>query len=248
MRWSSVTFPGNVENPVDKVDNLRNEQPLALHGNVLGIFAKQPLAGRVKTRLVPPLTLAEARDLYRVALTESVAAFAVAPATPVLCCAGRRRWFRRVFPAIPLLPQGRGDLGMRLTRVTAALFAAGAATVAVAGSDSPDLPPAMIGEAFAALNGADVAAIASADGGYALLALRRPAPELFTAIPWSSAEVLALTRARAAALGLRFTTVGCWDDLDDFAALQRLLARSPHCATARHIRAQLSDRVCAGCG
>ena len=248
MRWSSATSPGSVENPVDKVDNLRTNQHLVLHGAVLGVFAKEPLAGKVKTRLVPPLTPEEARDLYRVALTESVETFAAVPASLVLCCAGRRRWFRRAFPSLSLLPQGRGDLGMRLTRVTAKLFAAGAASVAVAGSDSPDLPPALIGEAFAALHGADVAAIASADGGYALLALRRPAPELFTAIPWSSAEVLAVTRARAVALGLRFTTVGCWDDLDDLAALQRLLARSPDCATARHIRTQLSARVYTGCG
>ena len=48
MHWSSATWLTCVENPVDKVDNLRNEQPLVLHGNVLGIFAKQPLAGRVK--------------------------------------------------------------------------------------------------------------------------------------------------------------------------------------------------------
>ena len=248
MRWLSATSPASVENPVDKVDNLRNEQPLVLHGAVLGIFAKQPLAGKVKTRLVPPLTPNEARDLYRVALAESVEAFAAAPASLVLCCAGRRSWFRRAFPSIKLLSQGRGDLGMRLARVTAALFAAGADSVAVAGSDSPDLPSALIGEAFAALTRVDVAAIGSADGGYALLALRRPAPELFAGVPWSSAEVLAVTADRAARLGLRMATVGCWDDLDDLAALQRLLARSPHCATARHIRARLSDRVCTGCG
>jgi len=248
MRWSSATSPANVENPVDKVDKLQKDQPLVLHGAVLGVFAKQPLAGRVKTRLVPPLTPEEARDLYRVALAESVSEFAAAPVSPVLCCAGRRSWFRRAFPALPLLPQGRGDLGARLARVTATLFAAGAASVAVAGSDSPDLPPALIGDAFAALNRADVAVIGSADGGYTLLALRRPVPELFAGIPWSSAQVLETTRVRAGELGLRFVTIGCWDDLDDLAALQRLLARSPHCATARHIRAQLSDRVCTGCG
>lgn len=233
---------------MDKVDNLQEEQPLTLHGAVLGIFAKQPRAGQVKTRLVPPLTPAEARDLYRVALTETIGAFAAAPATPVLCWAGRRSWFRRTFPALPLLSQGRGDLGMRLDRVTARLFAAGAAMVAVAGSDSPDLPPALVEKAFAALSASDVAVIGSTDGGYALLALRRPHPGLFAGIPWSSARVLEITRLRAAELGLRMATIDCWDDLDDLPSLQRLLARSPQCATARYIRAHLHDRVCSGCG
>lgn len=233
---------------MDKVDNLRTWQSLSLNGAVLGIFAKQPRAGRVKTRLIPPLTPSEASTLYRVALTESVAAFAGAPATLVLCGAGRRNWFARVFPEVAYLPQGRGDLGARLVRTTAALFAAGGGPVAVVGSDSPDLPPALIAAALNALDAADVAAIPCRDGGYALLALRRPAPELFTAMPWSTAAVLAATRARAAALGLGFATVGGWDDLDDFPALLRLLARSPECATARHVRAHLGRVLCSGCG
>lgn len=244
----SAICAANVGNPVDKVDNLTRRQPLTCHGPIVGLLAKQPLPGKVKTRLVPPLTPHQASTLYRVALGETLASFAAVPAALVLCCAGRRRWFARAFPGIPLLSQGRGDLGARLTRVTAALFAAGGSLVAVAGSDSPDLPPALIGEAFAALATADVAAIPCADGGYALLALRRPVPELFARMPWSTPEVLVRTQARAAALGLRFTTVGSWDDLDDLPSLHRLLARSPECATARHVRTHLGRILCAGCG
>jgi hypothetical protein len=161
----------------------------------------------------------------------------------VLCTAGRRAWFARAFPALPLLPQGRGNLGARLARATTALFAAGGGPVAVAGSDSPDLPLAMIDAAFAALAEADVAAIPCRDGGYALLALRRPVPELFAGIPWSTPAVLAATRARAQALGLSFAAVAAWDDLDDLPALCRLLARSPDCATARYARAHLHKRL-----
>ena len=142
-----------------------------------------------------------------------MARFAAGPARLVLCWAGRRAWFARNFPGMPLLPQGRGDLGARLARVTAALFAAGGGPVAVVGSDSPDLPLPLVTAAFAALATAEVAAIPSRDGGYALLALRRPAPALFAGIPWSTAQVLTATRARASALGLRFVTVGEWDDL-----------------------------------
>jgi hypothetical protein len=60
--------------------------------------------------------------------------------------------------------------------------------------------------------------------------------------------VLAATRARAAALGLRLASVAGWDDIDDLASLQRLLARSPACATAQYARAHLGNRLWAGGG
>lgn len=248
MPWSSATVATAVENPVGKVDNRQVGQSLSARGPVLGIFAKQPVSGRVKTRLSPPLTPGEARALYAAALRETVASFSSAAVPLVICGAGRRAWFARAFPGIPLMLQGRGDLGIRLERVTTALFAAGWGPVAVAGSDSPDLPPALIAAAFAALADADAAAVPCADGGFALLALHRPAPALFAALPWSTPEILAALRERAARLDLRFATVGTWDDLDDLDALRRLLLRSPECATARHARAHLGRIFCSGCG
>lgn len=233
---------------MDNVDNCRLTQGLPNQGPVLGIFAKEPRSGQVKTRFTPSLLPTEARALYRIALVETVERFSGGPAALVLCGAGRRAWFLRTFPGMALLPQGRGDLGVRLARTTAALFAAGGSPVAVAGSDSPDLPLALISEAFAALATADVAAIPCTDGGFALLALRRPAPALFAGIPWSTSEVLATTQVRAAELGLRFATVGGWDDLDDVAALRRLLARSPECTTARYAHAHLGRVLCSGSG
>ena len=240
-------MPG-VEKPVDKVDKHKPAQDLRFCGPVLAVVAKQPVAGKVKTRLTPRLHPRQARALCRVALQESLVRFAAGPAALVLCCAGRRAWFARVFPGMPLLPQGRGGLGARRARVTTALFAAGAGPVAVAGADTPDLPLPMIGAAFAALDSADVAVIACRDGGYALLALRRPAPGLFAGIPWSTAEVLAATRQRAAELGLRLATVGEWEDLDDPAALHRLVLRSPACLTAQYARAHLGSLLPSGCG
>ncbi|TLM66584.1 MAG: glycosyltransferase [Deltaproteobacteria bacterium] len=241
MPWWNGTCATSVENPVDKVDKSRWGLGLPAGGAVLGVFAKQPRPGRVKTRLSPPLSAAQACALYRIALQETVVRLTAGPAAPVLCCAGRRSWFARTFPGVPLLAQGRGDLGARLTRMTAALFAAGGGPVAVVGSDSPDLPLALIDAAFAALADAEAAAIPCTDGGFALLALRRPVPQLFTGLPWSTPAVLTALQQRAAALGVRLATVGAWDDLDDAAALRRLLARSPECATARYVRAHLGS-------
>jgi len=233
---------------VDKVDNRRSGLPLAQAGAVLALFAKQPLPGKVKTRLTPPLRAEEASALYRVALQETVARFSTLPAELMLCWSGRQRWFARTFPEVLLLPQGRGDLGERLARVTAALFRAGCGPVAVVGSDSPDLPLSFIDAAFAALAAAEVAVVPSRDGGYTLLALRRPAPQLFTGIPWSTPEVLSATRARATAAGIPLAVVGEWDDLDDLASLQRLAKRSPECATARYARVHLSKHLVFTCG
>ena len=248
MLWLSASFGPGVENPVDKVENRLSRQSLPSHGQVLGIFAKQPVAGKVKTRLTPSLRPEEACALYRVALQETVARLAAIPASLVLCCGGRRRWFARTFPGVPLLPQGGGHLGIRLARATATLFAAGGGPVAVAGADSPDLPLPLISAAFAALADAEVAVIPCRDGGYALLALRRPAPALFTGIPWSTSEVLTATQKRAMELGLRLATIGAWDDLDDLPSLHRLLARSPECATARYAQVHLRSRLASSCG
>jgi hypothetical protein len=205
------------------------------------VFAKEPRAGRVKTRLTPPLTPRQACQLYRVALRETLARDAGGAVPLGLCAAGRQAWFAPAFPGMPLLPQGRGDLGARLARVTARLFAAGAGPVAVAGSDSPDLPLALIKAAFAALEAADAAVVPCRDGGYALLALRRPAPALFAAMPWSTPELLPATQRRAAEVGLHLVTLGAWDDIDDFPALRRLVKRSPECMTAQHVRAHLDS-------
>lgn len=243
MPWSSATCAASVENPVDKVDNRHSPLGLPGCGAVLGLFAKEPRPGRVKTRLSPPLSPIEACALYRMALAESVSRFSAAAPRLVLCWAGRRAWFACAFPGLPLLPQGRGDLGARLARTTAALFATSGSPVGVVGSDSPDLPPALIDEAFAALADVDVAAIPGEDGGFVLLALRRPAPELFTGIPWSTPVVLEAVRHRAELLGLSFATVGSWDDVDDLPSLCRLVQRSPECATARYARAYLRSRL-----
>lgn len=79
-----------------------------------------------------------------------------------------------------------------------------------------------------------------ADGGYALLGLRQPAPELFVDIPWSSDQVLSATRERAARAGLVYRELEAWDDLDDIAALERLVERSPESGTARYVQGQLA--------
>lgn len=198
----------------------------------LGIFAKEPVPGQVKTRLCPPLSTAEAAQFYQVSLTETSAAMAAAGFSPVIFYSGRERFFRRHFPGVPLVFQGEGNLGERMDRAFRRLLG-DCDAAALIGSDSPDLPPALVSEAFAALEENEFVTAPSRDGGYVLVGERRHHPELFRDIPWSTEGVLAATRLRAAGKAVTYREVAGWDDVDDLASLRRLVKRSPTSTTAR---------------
>jgi hypothetical protein len=231
-----------VDKSVETVDNQRSVGTLAMVAEVkkavLGIFAKEPVAGRVKTRLCPPLSAAEAADLYRCSLEETVAALGGAGCDLVLFYDGEADYFRQAFPGLRLIPQGEGDLGERMERALRTLLAGGSAAAALIGSDTPDLPVALVEAAFAALREADVVVAPARDGGYVLVGERRHVPELFCGIPWSTAGVLAATRQRAAAADFR--EIGGWEDVDDLPSLRRLVERSPGSRTAQYLRRRLS--------
>jgi len=216
---------------------------IKLLGPVLGILAKPPIPGQVKTRLVPPLTHREAAELYRVSLTETVARMDRGRFALVLFHAGPAEFFRATFPDLPLRPQGEGDLGQRMAAALDVLLARGHTAAALIGSDSPDLPAAQVEDAFAALEQAEVVTVPATDGGYVLIGVRRRRPELFRDMPWSTAKVLAATRRRAADLAIAYRELGGWADVDDIDDLRRLLARSPDSATARFTLTHLAHRL-----
>lgn len=206
----------------------------------LAIFAKQPVAGQVKTRLCPPLTALQARDLYQVCLAETVQRMRACRLRIVLCHAGSADWFRVRFPDTELLAQSDGDLGTRLNAAADTLLATGAGPLLLIGSDSPDLPLQYLDQALELLRDHDLAIVPAHDGGYVLLGLRAACPAVFSGIPWSTPQVLAATRRQAAGCGLSLAQLTPWDDLDDLAALHRLVQRAPQSRTARHILHHLS--------
>src|SRR5439155_4510506 len=125
------------------------------------LFAKAPVPGAVKSRLCPPLRPEDAARLAAAFLLDEAAAFGSLPGVELSVPFTRPEsagCFRRVLgesSGVPLRPQARGDLGERL----ALAFAVGSqdgASVVIVGSDTPDLPPARIGAAFAALESDDV--------------------------------------------------------------------------------------------
>lgn len=227
-----------VDKSVEAVDKLRSINALATIRSemktALGIFAKQPVAGRVKTRLCPPLSAEEAAELYRCSLEETVAAISGTGFEPVLFFDGDGNYFKQAFSGVRLVPQGEGNLGARLERALKFLLDESCEAASVIGTDTPDLPVSLLVEAFAALRQADAVVAPARDGGYVLIGERRHIPELFRDIPWSTGQVLTATRRRAAEAAVDLREVGGWEDVDDIESLRRLLERSPTSTTAQH--------------
>lgn len=208
---------------------------------LLGIFAKQPIPGQVKTRLCPPFDAQTAAAFYRTALNETVQRFTAGHGYQLaLCYAGEQNWFATAFPGVELVVQQGDDLGSRMANTLALFFQRGYRQAVLVGSDTPDLPVAIIEQAFGALRQHDLVVGPARDGGYYLIGMTRPHPQLFRQIPWSTDRVLALTLQRARTLGLTVATLPEWDDLDDRAALQRLLQRESQGATVDFLRKRLS--------
>ena len=195
----------------------------------LCIMAKAPEAGRVKTRLCPPLSAEQAAQLSRCFLLDKVAQVRqVARAEPVVAFApaGAAALFEALAPGFTLLPQGDGDLTARVGSVLARLFADGCEAAILIDSDSPTLPVELLDRAvtLAASGEHDLVVGPSEDGGYYLIGLRSPHPELFDGMPWSTPAVLEETLRRAGVLGLRTVGLPAWYDVDTWADLARLTA------------------------
>ena len=187
---------------------------------VLLVFARAPRPGRVKTRLAADLGEERAAAVYR-ALGRGVVdrvrggpwrTWIVHDPPDAAAAAEVEAWLGA--EGLELHPQDPGDLGRRMERAFDRAFRAGARRVAVVGTDAPDVDAAHVGAALDALDDADVVLGPAADGGYWLLALARPRPELFRDVPWSTAQVLGVTRRRAAALGLRVRELEVLTDVD----------------------------------
>lgn len=210
------------------------------HPWALGILAKEPRPGLVKTRLTPPLSPAAASHIYQSSLGETVTNMASVPCDCFLFYSGAVNYFRQNFPDLTCVPQATGDLGTRLDNALATLLTSGYQAAALIGSDSPDLPRDLVINAFTALSTASAVTIPAADGGYVLIGERQHCPALFRDIPWSSSGVLAATRRQADLSGVDLREVGSWEDFDDAASLARLIVRSPHSVTARLVLAEYS--------
>lgn len=184
--------------------------------NELLIFAKAPRPGLVKTRLAATLGKDQACRAYQELLTaisrqlsslqRVTVCYSPADAVPDL---------RPFFPPDWNFRLQRGaDLGLRLQHAIATSLELGAASVAVIGSDCPYVTCRDIQRAFVSLQHSDVVFGPAHDGGYWLVAVNSPHPQLFTGLDWGTPSVLNQSLARAEALKLKVSLLRELCDID----------------------------------
>jgi len=190
-------------------------QPDFCHPNArLLIFAKAPVAGQVKTRLIPPLSAVEAAQLHARFIRRTLDVACESNLCPVqLWCSPRLHhpFFvdcRRSFPVV-LHNQCGGDLGERMRQAAASALTESDYALLI-GCDCPTLTTEYLQQALTALKKGYNAVLGPAeDGGYVLLGLRHAEPELFSGIAWGTDAVLDSTRSRLRRLQWR------WDELPE---------------------------------
>lgn len=193
--------------------------------DVLVVFARCAEPGRVKTRLARVVGDEAAAALYAAFVTDLRARFASAPFAVRWAVAPPDTGFaaRFAIPADETVPQHGEDLGARMQAAFARVRDAGFARCVLIGSDMPHLALATVERAFAALDDADLVLGPACDGGYYLIAARRPL-DLFHDIEWGTDTVLAATCARAAAQRLTVALLDQDFDVDEAKDLDRLAA------------------------
>jgi rSAM/selenodomain-associated transferase 1 len=189
------------------------------------IVGKAPRPGSTKTRLVPPLSPAEAADVYRGFLLDSIGLGLELgwERVSVVHPSDSGQALASLMPAdVCLLEQPGQGIGDALSHAFEKHLAEGFARVVLIGSDNPTLPAGLIEQACAALDTHDVSIGPSADGGYYLIGLRTPHLGVFEGIDWSTSRVYRQTLDQARRLNLSVHSVSEWYDVDEPADLERL--------------------------
>ncbi len=212
----------------------------------LVIFAKYPIPGTVKTRLAAQIGAEPAAKLYsrfiehildtmtRRRIAEKVVV-AVTPPDSV-------NRFARRFPGADRyeaqLPDD--DLGKRMLAVFQEASNMHVKKTVIIGTDSPTLPANYVLEAFSMLESHDVVLGPAKDGGYYLIGAKKPHPELFEDIPWSTARVLEKTIAALDRLRLRYVLLPEYFDVDEIADLHQLYRMAPEIFSGLEMPSHLS--------
>lgn len=219
------------------------EPPTPAHRTLerLIVFTRYPEPGKTKTRLVPALgaagaaalqrcmtehTLRQGRELVQQRNVSLEIRFSHSqPSAPQP--RGEDLMDGWLGSDLTYIPQGAGDLGEKLVRAFGAAFAEGINRVVTIGIDCPDIDAALLQQAFEQLDQHDLVLGPATDGGYYLIGLSRPVPELFSGIDWGTEVVRQQTVAIAHRLGLSIADLQPLADVDrpaDLPIWQRVAA------------------------
>lgn len=192
----------------------------------VAVFAKAPMPGYAKTRLIPKLGATGAAEVQASFIRQTLAMVcSISECEASLWCAPDEQnpFFLTCSEdfKIQRIAQVSGDLGERMNAAFVAL-ATDDSPLVLLGTDCPALTAQHITDAHAALRqGDDAVFIPTEDGGYALIGLRRSHAALFLDMPWSTAAVMEQTRQRLRVLGLRWQELETLWDVDEPADHER---------------------------
>lgn len=199
--------------------------PRAGDGFRLAVYAKAPVPGAVKTRLAPVLGEAGAAALHRWLVRRALATAQASGAYAVsLWCAPdcTHPFFAQCESdyGVTLHEQSGADLGARMRHTFEALLPAG--PVLLMGSDCPSVSDTDLRAAAASLRTHDVVLQPAEDGGYVLVGLRCPVPQIFDGVAWSTPTVMRETRRRLRLAGVSWREMPARWDVDRPADWERL--------------------------
>lgn len=204
------------------------------------VVAKAPARGQTKTRLGATIGLDAAAEFYQCLLLDVLdivrrvegitRAIAYMPLSS-------EAFFRDIAPDFELVLQQGDDLGVRLDHVLTTCLRGSYTHAAVMSSDTPLIDPCAITQAFDELdNGADVSLGPCDDGGYYLMALRSPQPNILRPIQMSTPRVLQDTLDAATQHNLRVAILPMTSDIDtadDLSRIQNKLSDLPELVAKR---------------
>ena len=193
----------------------------------VGLFAKPPRPGRVKTRLCPSLSPEQAAALYGAFLGDLAEMLDQDESWEWMTYSPDPELLEATWPKGAPRPdawrrQVESDLGDRMNAALEELLVEGRPSAILLGSDHPTVTREMIAQTFKALEHVDVVLGPSFDGGLYLVGWTRMHPELFTDVPWSTDRVLETVIARARARQVPTAVMTPWYDVDDARDLEFL--------------------------
>lgn len=224
---------GGTDAGTDTGTDARTPVPLV----TITVLAKAPVPGCVKTRLCPPYTPEQAASLAAAALADTLAAVraTVGTARPVLALDGDPN--RCPTDGVDVIAQRGGDLSERIGHAMVDTHEARGGPVVIVGMDTPQVTPAALAEAVAALSeGYDAVLGPAADGGFWLLGLARPDASVVRGVPMSTATTGQDQLARLRSAGLEVRLLMTLTDVDDELSARTVAAVAPGTRFAGRLR------------